>query len=183
MKGSPLNQPDISSAIAAGNSKIDAVLVTLNARRVSDSPFAAADPENSPPRLMADSVQNAIAAMRTAALPVAKIVVMSSAGTGESMKNQNCLMRFVFTHTNMRLSRQDHDAVDQELRAAQDYIKFVEVRSSMLTDTEAAPIKVFPDDGEGAGFMPKISRASVARFIVDAAETSKYDGTAPVITN
>lgn len=182
VQGTPLNESDIKKALATGNSPVAAVLVTLNARRTSDSPFAAPDHDKSPPSLMINSVCNALSAMRSASPTVPKIVVMSSTGTGESMDNVNFLMRFVFTHTNMRFSREDHDAVDQELKKAQG-IKFVEVRPWMLTDNEATDVKVFPDDGKGAGFMPKISRASVARFMVQAAETSDYDGRAPVITN
>ncbi|KAG9253760.1 NAD-dependent epimerase/dehydratase [Emericellopsis atlantica] len=182
VKGSPLNVTDIARALETKTFPFDAVFFTLNARRVSDSPFAAADPVNSPPRLMADSVRNAIAAMRGATPPVPKIVVMSAAGTGSSFKNLNFLIRLVFTHTNMRLSREDHDAVDKELRDAQG-IRFVEVRPHMLTDAEAADVKVYPDDGKGAGFMPKVSRASVARFMVQAAESSEYDGKAPIIAN
>lgn len=192
--GTPLNEQDISNAIAASASSVDVIIVTLNARRVSSSPFAAVDPTDSPPRLMADSVKNAIAAMRKAEPPVKKIVVMSSTGTGESWANVNWLMRAIFTYSNMRYSREDHDAVDQELRAAAAVapvdptaaagpIKFVEVRPWMLTDSEAAEVKVWPDSGKGAGFMPKISRASVARFMVEAAEGDAYDGRAPVITN
>ncbi|KAM0273587.1 hypothetical protein ACHAQH_008250 [Verticillium albo-atrum] len=182
VKGTPLEASSIAKALASSQSGVDAVLVTMNARRISDSPFAAPDLINSPPRLMADSVQNAISAMRGASPPVRKIVVMSAVGTGDSMSNVNFLMRFTFAHTNMRFSREDHDAVDQELRAARD-IDFVEVRPWLLTDGDAAEVKVYGDDGKGAGFMPKISRASVARFMVEGAETSQYNGRAPVITN
>ena len=178
--GSPLNEADIGKALAV--ERVDVVLVTLNARRVSGSPFAAPDPVDSPPRLMADSVKNALSAMKTSAPPVGKIVVMSSAGTGDSWAGLNCMMRGLFTYTSMRYSREDHDAVDQELKS-EDSIKFVEVRPWRLTDTEAAEVRVYPDDGQGAGFMPSISRASVARFLVEAAEESTYDGRAPVISN
>lgn len=180
--GSPLSTDDISRAIAASDTPVDAVLVTMNARRASDSPFAAPDPVDSPPRLMADSIHNTLVAMKSASPPIRKIVAMSSVGTGSSWDNVNCLMRLVFDYTNMRHSREDHDAVDQELRQAND-IKFVEVRPWMLTEGEAAEVKVYGDDGKGAGFLPKISRASVATFMVEAAETSKYDGQSPVITN
>lgn len=180
--GSPLNTEDIARAISSSATPPDAVLVTMNARRVSDSPFAAPDPANSPPRLMADSVHNTIDAMNGASPPVRKIVVMSSVGTGDSMENVNCMMRLVFDHTNMKYSREDHDAVDQELKNGQN-ITFVEVRPWMLTEGEAAKVKVYPDNGKGAGFMPKTSRASVAKFMVEAAETSKYDNRAPVIAN
>jgi hypothetical protein len=88
----------------------------------------------------------------------------------------------MFTRTNLRYTREDHEGVDRELRALKD-IKYVEVRSTILTDGDAAPVKAYPDDGAGSGFMPKISRASVAEFMVEAAEGSKYDGCAPVISN
>ncbi|CAG9996927.1 unnamed protein product [Clonostachys byssicola] len=179
--GSPANEADISNAIASSPSAIDAVLVTLSARRLTDSPFSAPDP-NSPPDFMTICVKNTLSAMRAAAQPIPKIVVMSSVGTAESIKGVNFLMRMVFTHTNMRFSRADHEGVDRELRAARD-IKTVEVRPWMLTETEAAEVKVYPDDGTGSGFMPKISRSSVAQFMVEAAEGSQYDGGAPVISN
>lgn len=120
--------------------------------------------------------------MRGASPPVRKIVVLSSVGTGESLANVNWLMQLTFTYTNMKYSREDHNAAYQELRKA-DGVSWVAARPWMLKDGDAADVKVFPDDGKGAGFMPRISRASVARFIVDAAETSRYDGRAPVITN
>jgi environmental stress-induced protein Ves len=82
----------------------------------------------------------------------------------------------------MRHSREDHDAAYQELKNAKD-ITFVSLRPWLLTAGEAQEVKVYPDDGTGAGYMPKISRASVARFMIKAAETSEYDGRAPVLTN
>ena len=130
----------------------------------------------------APPMEQSIAAMRTANPPVRKIVAMSSVGTGESFANVNWLMRIMFTHSNMKYSREDHDAVYEELKSAKG-VEYVSVRPWMLTDGEAAPVKVFPDNGAGAGFMPKISRASVARFMVEAAESDQYDGRSPVITN
>lgn len=64
VEGTPINISDIDRAFVAGASRTysatpDAVIVTLNARRVSDSPFSAPSPDT-PKRLMADSVANAI---------------------------------------------------------------------------------------------------------------------------
>ncbi|KAH8170208.1 NAD(P)H-binding domain-containing protein [Sarocladium implicatum] len=179
--GSPLDPSSLTSAFSSSG-PIDAVIFTMASRRVSESPFAAPDPVNSPPRMMADSMKNVLVAMRDASPRATKIVAMSSVGTGESMENVNYLVRFMFSHTNMKYSRQDHDEVDKELKAAKDIV-YVEARPWLLTDNEAAEVKVFPDNGLGAGFMPKISRASVASFLVDAAASSKYDGRSPVITN
>ncbi|CAG9941858.1 unnamed protein product [Clonostachys rosea f. rosea IK726] len=179
--GSPFNEADISKAISFSASPIDAVLVTLNAPRASDSPFSALDP-NLPLDFLTQCARNTISAMRAASPPVPKIVIMSTVGTAESIKSSNFIMRFMFTRTNLRYTREDHEGVDRELRALKD-IKYVEVRSTILTDGDAAPVKAYPDDGAGSGFMPKISRASVAEFMVEAAEGSKYDGCAPVISN
>lgn len=172
---------DISNAIASSSGPIDAIIITLNARRVSDSPFAALHPD-SPPNFISTSVENVITAMHKASPPVKKVVLMSSVGTGESMNNVNFLMRGVFSHTNMRISRDDHELADKALKSATG-IDFVEVRPWMLAEGDAAAVKVYGDDGKGAGFMPKITRASVAKFIVEAAATTKYNGKSPVITN
>lgn len=175
VQGTPLSLPDITSAFSP---TISAVVVALNARRVSDSPFAAPSPDT-PPRMMADAVANAIQAMKQH--HVRKIVIMSSVGTGNSFANLNLLMRLVFTKTNMSLGREDHNLVDELTRAAG--VDFVLVRPVMLAEGDAAEIKVFPDDGRGAGFMPKITRASVARFMVQALEGDAFVGRSPVITN
>lgn len=173
--GTPLSLQDIDSAFSPTTS---AVVVALNARRASDSPFAAPSPDT-PPRMMADAVSNAIQAMKKH--HVRKIVIMSSVGTGDSFANLNFLMRLVFTKTNMSLGREDHNLVDELTRKAD--VDFVLVRPVMLAEGDAAETKVFPDDGRGAGFMPKVTRASVARFMVETLEGNTFDNRSPVITN
>jgi hypothetical protein len=81
----------------------------------------------------------------------------------------------------MSLGREDHNLVDELTRKAG--VDFVLVRPVMLAEGDAAETQVFPDDGRGAGFMPKITRASVARFMVEALEGNTFDGRSPVITN
>ncbi|KAH8677879.1 hypothetical protein BX600DRAFT_139315 [Xylariales sp. PMI_506] len=194
VEGSPLKESDIEAAFVAGvgqegaggEGEPTAVVVALAARRTSDSPFSPPSPDT-PPRLMADSVANAIRVMRRRPLPCRRLVVMSSIGTGDSFPNLNFLMRAVFRHTNMRLQLVDHNAVDSETRAAAAGdgagLDFVIVRPVMLAEGPAAEVRVFPDNGQGSGFMPKITRASVARFMVEALETDEYVGRSPVITN
>jgi hypothetical protein len=60
---------------------------------------------------------------------------------------------------------------------------FVMVRPAMLTEGMSAKVRVFGDDGKGVAWMPKISRSTVAGFMVDAADEDTYDGRSPVITN
>ncbi len=80
---------------------------------------------------------------------------------------------------------EDHDAVAEEVAGAgaSAGLGYVLVRPAMLTEKEAAPVRVLLDDGAGAGFMPSVSRKSVAGFLLDAAEKEIWDGKAPVIIN
>lgn len=183
VEGTPTNISDIDRAFMAGASRTswttpDAVVVTLNARRVSDSPFSAPSPDT-PKSLMADSVANAITSMKKHS--VRKIVIMSSSGTGSSFASLNLPMRLVFTMTNMKYQMEDHNVVDAETRDSG--VDFVLVRPAMLTEGSEAEVKVHGDDGQGSGFIPKISRESVAGFIVKAAQGSEFVGRSPVISN
>ena len=69
VQGTPMNRGDVDGAIDGA----DAVIVALNSTRRSDTPWAK---PVSPPRLMADSVANATAAMT--ARGIRRIVVVSA---------------------------------------------------------------------------------------------------------
>lgn len=88
VKGTPTSLDDMRKAFAGR--QVDAVLVTLNAPRASDSPFAQSI---APPRMMADSVQNAANAMKEAG--VKRLIVMQAYGVGDSFANLNVVMRLV----------------------------------------------------------------------------------------
>ena len=189
--GSPLSTGDVERAFLANgiSSLPEAVVSTLNARRTSDSPFAAPSADT-PPRLMADAAENLLQSMKKHG--VRKLVAMSSLGTGDSMNNSPWMFRLLFQHSNMKWQFVDHNAVDQVIREAASSdgtdgngrsIDFVLIRSCVLADGEAAPVKVLPDNGQGVGLLSKITKKSVASFIVDAIETNQYDGRAPVIMN
>lgn len=112
---------------------------------------------------------------------VQKIVIMSAFGVGDSFLNLNFLMRPVIKHTNMASQFEDHRLVDEKTRPSG--LDWVMVRPAMLTEKEATPVKDLGDTGEqcGGGFMPSISRAGVAKFLVEAAESEKWDNRTPVI--
>lgn len=58
------------------------------------------------------------------------------------------------------------------------------MRPSMLKGEGVMPIKVLGEDGAGGSFMPKTSRESVGKFIIEAcAEQRKYDNKTPVFCN
>ncbi|KAI0015808.1 NAD(P)-binding protein [Xylariomycetidae sp. FL0641] len=186
VEGTPMKEADI---VRAFDRSTDAVLVALNARRTSDSPFAAPrGGGESPARLVADGVANAIAAMRSSASSSGKterrprIVILNSLGVGSSFKNMNCLLQATLAWSPMRHGLADHGAADEETRKAEG-VDFVLVRSCILAEGDAAPVKVYGDDGAGLPFVPKITRASVARFMVEACEGNEYLGRSPVIAN
>ncbi|KUI53364.1 hypothetical protein VP1G_00732 [Cytospora mali] len=184
IKGNPLNTQDVQTAITTttdgshpAQAPIDIVISTLNPRRTSESPFAAVHPTDSPPRMMADSLGNILSALK-AHQPdhKAKVVVLSALGAGGSAQNTNCLLRLMFRYTNMRYTYEDHDAVEAELRdaAGDGAVDFV------IGDEGVA--RVFDaDEGGVVGMMETVSRGAVARFLVDAAEGSEWDGRAPII--
>lgn len=154
----------------------DVVLVTLNAPRVSESPFAA---PASPPRLMADSNANVVTAMKE--FGIKKVVIMQAFGVGASWPNMACLLRGLMSKTNMSYTYDDHNMTDQEVRNSG--VTYVMVRPSRLVETNVESVKEWPENGKGVPMMASTSRRSVARFLVTAAEESQWDNSAPVISN
>lgn len=173
--GTPLSREDIEASFLVPT-RPDAVIVTLNSARASDSPFAVSI---APRRMMADSHANVTAVMQQHG--VSKIVTMSAFGVADSDPNVFCAIRAVLRKTNMKFQFEDHDFVDEEMK--QSGANFVLVRPAMLTEGENLPVRIFGNSGEGAGWIPKISRKSVAHFILDACETGTWDRQTPVIAN
>ncbi|KAI1179861.1 NAD-dependent epimerase/dehydratase-like protein [Nemania sp. FL0916] len=178
VEGTPLKREDISRAFRATPTSPEAVLVALSLKRVSDSPFAAISPD-APISIMEDSVANALSVMKE--FETKRIVILSQWGAGNSLSSTNLLFRAMFRHTNMKHGLAAHNAVDEETRQAD--VEFVLVRACVLADGDAAPIRVYPEDGKGVGFLPKVTRASAARFMVEACEKSCFVGKSPVISN
>lgn len=128
---------------------------------------------------MEDSVANAIAVMKD--FGTKRIIIMNQWGAGNSLGSMSFLFRAMFRHTNMRYGLAAHNAVDEETRQAG--VEFVLARAAILTDGDASPVRVYAEDGKGVDFVPKISRASVARFMIEACEKDNFVGQSPVISN
>ena len=172
--GTPLNNKDVRNAFV--QSEPEVVIVTLSAPRASDSPFAAVV---TPPRLMADSTANVVKAMKEFKTP--KIVIMQAFGVGESWVNMHCVMQLLMKKSNMIYQYDDHNLVSTETAASGE--SYVFVRPSRLVEGLAQEIREYPDHGKGVPMLAAITRGSVAKFLVDAAEKENRDNTAPVITN
>ncbi|KAI1269706.1 NAD(P)-binding protein [Xylariaceae sp. FL1019] len=178
VEGTPFKREDITKAYLASPTPPHAVIVALSIKRVTESPFSAVDPDT-PDRFMENSVANAMDAMKEHKTD--RIIIMNQWGSGNSWNSMNFLFRTLYTHSPMKHGLKAHNSIDNETRAAG--VKFVLVRPVILTDGDAAPVKTWPDDGFGVGFVPKISRASVARFMVDALGNDSFLGQSPVVTN
>ena len=174
VQGTPLKFDDVRSSFQGHTP--DGVIVTLNARRASDSPFAA---NISPPRFMADSVANLCKAMKE--YGVRKIVVMQAFGVGETWPNMSYMLRLLVKKSNMCYQFDDHNLVAKEIKTAG--VDYVLARPNVLKEGEAEDIKEWPDHGKGVPMLGKVSRASVAKFLIDAAESDKWNNSAPVLTN
>ncbi|KAI1750149.1 NAD-dependent epimerase/dehydratase-like protein [Xylaria castorea] len=178
VQGTPMKREDITKAFEILPEPPQAVLVALSLKRVSDSPFAAISPD-APDRIMEDSVANATSVMKD--FGTKRIIILSQWGAGNSLNSMNFLFRAMFRYTNMKYGHAAHNALDEETRKAG--VEFVLARACVLADGEAAPIRLYPDDGKSVGFLPKITRASVARFMVEACEKDDFVGKSPVISN
>lgn len=173
--GTPTNIEDVRKAFI--QSKPDVIIVTLSAPRAGDSPFAA---NISPPRLMADSTANVVAVMKEATNSP-KIVIMQAFGVGESWTNMHCVLRLLMSKSNMIYQYDDHNLVTKETKSSgEDYVF---VRPARLVEGDAQDVKEWVNHGKGVPMMAAITRGTVAKFLVDAAENSSWDNSAPVITN
>jgi len=181
LQGSPRSEADLAAALTprADAPPVDAVLVALRLATTSASPLAGLVP-GAPPRLGAETVRALAPAMRAAG--VRRLVVLSSQGVGASLAGVWAPMRALFRHSNMRLQLADHEEVDGLLRTPGGP-EFVLVRSVMMAEGPARKVVDHGDEGTGAGWMPSITRDSVAEFMVRAASGSEFVGRSPVISN
>ncbi|EEU36192.1 uncharacterized protein NECHADRAFT_97508 [Fusarium vanettenii 77-13-4] len=180
--GSPLSKPDIQKALSAAPSfTTSAAIVTLNTVRKSDSPFA---PQLSPPRFLADSCANVCEVLENAG--IYRIVVMSTAGVGDSWASLPWLSKAFMGWTNIKYALEDHGLVDKEIRSTK--MDWTLVRAVRLefdnpkkkTDTKK-DVQTLGSDGVGMGMADSVSVASAARFLVKVAVERLFSKSAVVI--
>lgn len=181
--GSPLSKPDIANALSAAPlPTTSAAIVTLNTVRKSDSPFA---PQVSPPRFLADSCANICEVLEQAGIH--RIIVMSTAGAGDSWSNLPWLSKAFMGWTNIRYALEDHNLVDEEIRSTK--MDWTLVRASRLQfdDMEHQPISTKRDvqtldsNGEGMRMTDSVSVSNVSRFLVKVAVQKLFIKSAVVV--
>ena len=131
---------------------------------------------------MAHAVRSSLAVMKEH--DVKKIVVVGTSGVGSSRAYSGWFKNWIVDHSNLKITFDDHEAVEQVLGAEAEKdkkLRWVDVRAVGLSDGERKAVKEWGDEGRGAGMW--ISRESVAGFVIDAVESGTWDGQTPVISN
>ncbi|KAH8646136.1 NAD-dependent epimerase/dehydratase [Xylariales sp. PMI_506] len=177
--GSPLHKSDIRSALTAAPSlSPSAAIITLNTVRKSDNPFAA---QVSPPRFLADSCANACEVLEQAG--IRRVVVMSTAGAGDSWAHLPLLSKAFMRLTNVKYALDDHDIVDKEIRlTGMDWTLVRAVRLE-FDDQKKADVRTLGSDGIGMSMSDSVSTTSVASFLVKVAVEGLFVKSTVVVTN
>lgn len=174
LKGTPENADDVAEAMQG----CDVVISTLNNARASDSPFA--KPVNRD-TLLKDIIDITIAAMHEQGLR--RIVSLGAAGANESYVTAPFLMRMLIKRSNLGQAYRDHESVEDALAASG--LDWTVGRAMMLGKKEGTAPIIESYVVEGANH-PKpamqISRASVARWLIEALDRTDLHGKAPMIS-
>ena len=180
--GSPLSKTDIRSAILATPSlSLSAAIITLNTVRESDSPFAA---QLSPPRFLAVSCANVCEILEQVGCH--RIVIMSTAGVGDSWGKLPLLSKVFMSWTNIKYALDDHELVDKEIRLTE--MKWTLVRAVRLQfeegkSAQTKSVRTLGSSGDGMSISDTVSTASVAGFLVKVAVEGLFSKTAVVVAN
>ena len=142
---------------------IDAVVVSLNISRRSDSPYAKVV---SPLTLISETVKSVLSAMEKN--NVKRIISVSASGVGDSWKDMPWIARVFIRNSNIWKAYLDHDRQEKLLMHSE--TDWTVARPVMLNDKENEDYKV----AHGKPANSSISRKAVAKFILDALESGKY---------
>ncbi|KAH7014608.1 uncharacterized protein B0I36DRAFT_255572 [Microdochium trichocladiopsis] len=179
VQGSPLVKDDISKCLVAapGGARVDAAIITLNTVRASDSPFAA---PLSPPRLLADSCANACAVLQEAG--ISRIVIMSTAGAGDSWQGLPWLSRAFMGWTNIKYALADHNLVEEKVRrTGMDWTLVRPVKLDYEAEKDSGSLEELGQVGKGVRVSDTANTARVARFLIETAVQGRFIKSAVVI--
>jgi putative NADH-flavin reductase len=126
--------------------------------------------------IRSEGTTNIISAMGAA--EVDRLVVMSAMGVGESWSTLSWINRLFFA-TLLRASRNDHEAQERAVKQSEN--RWTIIRASGLTDGPETGQYELGEDVRGT--TSRISRADVARAMLDALEDPSLERRAVTITN
>lgn len=181
--GSPLSKSDIQKALSAEPTLTpSAAIMTLNTVRKSDNPFSA---QVSPPRFLADSCANACEVLNQAGIH--RIVIMSTAGVGDSWNNLPWLSKAFMGWTNVKYALEDHGILDKEIR--QTNMNWTLVRAVRLEFDDQKPgsvkkeVRTLGSEGKGMTMTDSVNVTDVAEFLVKVAVEGLHIRGAVVVTD
>ena len=172
VEGTPYDKETIEKAI----DNCDAVISTLNVSRTSDSPWAKL---RSPKDMISHSIQNALETMREKRIK--RIIVMSVLGAGESWNKMPFIFKLVVSSGNLRYAFKDHTKQEELLAASES--NWTVIRLPMLTEEEGERDVIVKRLNDNTKLNRKITRESVARFILNILEDDSYYKTIVAVSN
>lgn len=170
IQGTPTNIDDLRKA-AQGT---QAVISVLNNARASDNPWSK---PISPPRFVTDAARNTLTAMGEQG--IRRIVLASTQGAGDDWNRLNPVIKAAIKLSNLKIAFADHDALDHLIRASD--TDWTLARAVALSDKTALGLLRVETGNAKPG--PRVSRADLAGFLLDAVEQSSWIRQAPLIWN
>jgi uncharacterized protein YbjT (DUF2867 family) len=171
IQGTPAGLDDIRAAAKGA----EAVISVLNNARASDNPWAK---PVSPPMFMTGAARNTLTVMDEQG--IRRIVLASTQGAGDDWARLNPLARALVTLSNIKASFADHTGVDQVVRASD--VDWTLARAVALTDKPASGSLRAAEAGR-ARPGPRVNRADLACFLLDAVEKDTWIRAAPLVWN
>ncbi|KAL1893485.1 hypothetical protein Sste5346_006313 [Sporothrix stenoceras] len=170
VKGSSLAKADIEMTITATSTPVDGCIFTLGTLRESESPFAK---QVTPPRFLADSA--GVASEVLLAHNVSRLVIMSTAGTGDSWPGLPLVFRAYMGWTNLKYVLADHNLMDVDVRATKTAWTLVRPIRLEFDTKKVTELDVLDSRGSGRLKMSDCAHIrAVARFLVKVAVEGIY---------
>lgn len=170
IRGTPLNIDDVRKAAQGTH----AVISALSNARASDNPWAK---PISPPTLMTDAARNTLSVMDEQG--IRRIVLASTQGAGDDWNRLNPMVKAFIKSSNLKAGFADHDALDRLVRASE--TDWTLARAVALSDKPAlGPLRVEIGNAKPG---PRVNRADLAGFLLDAVEQGSWIRQAPLIWN
>ncbi|HEX5660146.1 MAG TPA: NAD(P)H-binding protein [Polyangiales bacterium] len=162
LRGDATNQRDVERAVQGK----DAVVVTLG---ITENPFRVRffGAAHTPTSVRSEGTRHVIAAMKK--YGVRRLVVQTTYGVGETRDKLGFVDSMFFK---LLLKPQIVDSELQNAEVTASELDWVLAQPVHLTDDAADPAPFLSLEGE-TGAM-KVSRASVGRFLADAAQDARY---------
>ena len=172
VEGTPYDKETVKKAI----DNCEVVISTLNVSRTSDSPWAKL---RSPRDMISRSIQNALEAMRENG--VKRIIVMSTLGAGDSWAKVPFILKLVVSSSNLKYAFKDH--TQQEELLAKSESNWTVIRIPMLTEEKGERDVLVKKLNDNTKLNRKITRESVARFILNILKDDTYFKSIVAVSN